>query len=371
MGTPLQQHAGQATKATNGTGSGLSAPRERQIDALTSTRAIAAILVFIHHFGPADLFPAAFHIGNISVCYFFVLSGFVLYLSYEHRVFSYGDYIRKRIGRIVPVYLFALLFTIVLLVAFSGYHLSDARSLKEILLSTFFLQAFVPTYPLTLNLPGWTISVEMFFYLLFPIFLFIQKRNRNVFLAASLALFIASQWIHLRYYPQRQTLGDTLVDTVFFSPWIHLSQFLLGMIAGYLFKFNKHLFPKFRLLPLALFTIIVLLIAYRAAHPQNLSFQVGLLDPLFMLLILTIALDQPRALGIRPLVYLGEISYGIYILQWPTCQLLQVLNERSLHIPQPYFFFCSLAALLALASISYHGMELPLKRMIAAKRRTA
>lgn len=342
--------------------------RERQIDALTSTRAIAAILVFIHHFGPANIFPPAFHVGNIAVCYFFVLSGFVLYLSYQHKQISYGDYIRKRIGRIVPVYLLALVSAVVVAAAFSGYQLTTARSIKEIVLSAFFLQAFVPTYPLILNLPGWTISVEMFFYVLFPLLLFVQNKSVKVFAVISGLLFIASQWIHLKYFPDRKTLGDDIVDTVFFSPWIHLSQFLLGMIAGYIFKHKKDIVPRLRFLPLVIFIAAIAMIGYRACNPENLSYQVGLLDPLFMFLILSIAVNNPRVLNVRPLVYLGEISYGIYILQWPTYQFLQAMNDRYFQVPMPWFFFCSLSALIAFAALSYHCMEVPLKRMIAAKK---
>ena len=341
-------------------------PRDKQINALTSTRAIAAILVFIHHFGPGNIFPPFARIGNVAVCYFFVLSGFVLYLSYQGKHVRYSDYLKKRIGRIVPVYLLALLITVSLAVVFFGNNLSSARSIKELVLSAFFLQAFVPTYPLTLNLPGWTISVEMFFYLLFPLLLTVQRKNIKYFAVMAAVLFIASQYIHLKYFPIRKTLGDNIVDTVFFSPWIHLSQFLLGMIAGYIFNRIKGIAPKYKFLPLALFIAIILFIAYRTYRPENLSFQVGLLDPLFMLLILSIAINDPKILNIRPLVYLGEISYGIYILQWPVYQFLELMNERHMHIPMPYFFSCALIILVLFASLSYHLMELPLKRKISS-----
>src|ERR1035437_10821131 len=93
-----------------------------QINSLTATRAIAAIMVFIHHFGrdifPFNRCPSVFTSGNIAVGYFFMLSGFVLYITYYLKDISFGDYIKKRISRIVPIYEIALLLTIFFAVYF-------------------------------------------------------------------------------------------------------------------------------------------------------------------------------------------------------------------------------------------------------------
>jgi peptidoglycan/LPS O-acetylase OafA/YrhL len=210
-----------------------------QINSLTATRAFAAILVFIHHYGgeiyPFTLLPAVFRSGNIAVSYFFVLSGFVLYITYRDRKISYADYIKRRIGRIYPTYIVALLLSVIVLAAYYNYSLSSVRSAKEIGLSALLLQAYVPSYPLTLNGPGWSISVEMLFYFVFPAALFLQQRKSYLFALILGIFFISSQLLHLRYYPYRHSLPDNIVDTVFFNPVIHLSQFMMGMVAGWLF----------------------------------------------------------------------------------------------------------------------------------------
>ena len=337
-----------------------------QINALTATRAVAAVMVFIHHFGrevfPFNRFPAVFTSGNLAVGYFFLLSGFVLYISYNQKEFGYGDYLRKRIGRIVPVYELALLLTIVFAVYYHNYDIHTTQSLKEISYSAFLIQAFIPSFPLVLNGPGWTISVEMFFYLLFPLMLLIQKRSIQLFATITVVLFVIAQYFHLRYFPDRRSLPDNIVDTVFFSPFIHFSQFLLGMIGGYIFNRIKDTAPRIHLLPLGLFVVIILLIAYR---PENLSYHVGFIAPLFLAMIISIAINNTRTLNFRPLVYLGEISYGIYILQQPVYTFCDVMNQRHLHIPKLYFFYLVLAALITAAAASYHIMELPLRKWIS------
>jgi len=351
-----------------------SASSRFQINSLTATRAVAAIMVFIHHFG-ADIFPfnrcpSVFHSGNVAVGYFFVLSGFVLFISYHDKVISYGDFMKRRIGRIVPIYLIALLMAIYVAVAFNKYDLFAMQSIKEIVLSALFLQSFVPSYPLVLNGPGWTISVEMAFYVLFPLLLLFQKKSFRSFIILTAVLYLGAQYFHLKYYPQRHSLDDNIVDTIFFSPEIHISQFLIGMIGAGIFNKIRYTVPKYRFLPLAMFAVIILLIAYR---PENLSYQVGLIAPLFMLLILFIAISDPKSLNFRPLVYLGEISYGIYILQQPVHKYLEAMNTQYLHIPIQVFFWFALGVLIAVASATYYLIELPLRKKISAitfKRKT-
>ena len=336
-----------------------------QINALTATRAVAALLVVIHHFGtsifPFKLAPTFFSSGNVAVGYFFVLSGFVLYISYSGKEFSYRNYLTKRIGRIVPVYELALLWTIYNSVSFFNYNLHSAQSIREILYSVFIIHAFIPSYPLVLNGPGWTISIEMFFYLLFPLLLIFQNKNFRLFVAVTILLYLASQYIHLKYYPIRRQLEDNILDTVFFNPVIHLSQFLIGMIGGYIYNSRKSFSSHFKWLPLALFIVIVFLIAWR---PDNISYQTGLIAPLFMFFILGVAINQPRMLGLKPFVYLGEISYGIYILQQPVFKYFNAINDAHWHMPMQYFFWLALTLLIIIASVSYHFFEMPLRKKI-------
>jgi len=337
-----------------------------QINALTSTRAVAAIMVVIHHFG-SDLFPFSlskniFHGGNIAVSYFFVLSGFVLFISYNRVVISYADYFKRRIGRIVPVYLLALALMICFFTLYKNYTL-DGKASKEIFLSMFFLQAYVPSYPLVLNSPAWTISVEMFFYILFPFFLLLLNKNAKAFAAITLVLFIASQAFHLEYYSVRWSLPDSIVDTVFFNPAMHINQFMIGMIGGYLFSKNKLPAERYKWSALILFCCIILLIAFR---PENISYQVGLIAPVFMLFILCVAICNPKILNVKGFIFLGEISYGIYILQFPVYKFLEVFNERLVHMPKQFFFYFALFILLLAASLSYRFIEQPLRRKISS-----
>ncbi|MCD6010982.1 MAG: hypothetical protein K0Q79_844 [Flavipsychrobacter sp.] len=336
----------------------------QQINALTSTRAIAAIMVVIHHFGygvfPFTLSNNLFQSGNIPVSYFFVLSGFVLCISYSGVHVSYADYFQRRIGRIVPVYWLALLFMVPVAVFFLNYPL-NGTALKEVLLSASFLQSWVPSYPLVLNSPAWSISVEMLFYAVFPFFLLLLNKNTKLFIGITVVLFLLSQYFHLKYYTSRWSLPDSIVDTVFFNPVMHISQFLIGMIGGYLYTNNRSSMPKSNWIAAGLLLLIIALIIYR---PDNVSYHVGLIAPVFMIFVLSVAVNNASILNLQWFVFLGEISYGIYILQFPVFKFLEAVNKQYMHIPKQYFFFLGLLALLLVSALSYMFIEKPLRKKI-------
>ena len=336
----------------------------QHIKALTSTRAIAAVMVFIHHYGrtsfPFDRAPHLFQSGNLAVSYFFVLSGFVLFIAHHERSINYVDYARRRIARIVPLYLFALFLCVCLPVFLHTYPL-PANFVRQIAYSSLFIQSFFHGYPLTLNAPGWTISIELFFYILFPLFLLLQKKNIKLFALLTILLFIASQAVHLWYYPKRGFIDDSLVDFIFFNPFIHINQFLVGMLGGYLFLKLKEKGYTSAWVPTLLFALIILLIAYR---PANISYHTGLIAPLFVLLIVSIALKNNTMLNLKGFVFLGDISFGIYILQMPVHDLLVYFNPKYLHVPDAYFFWFSLGILLLFSAICHYIIERPLRKLI-------
>jgi peptidoglycan/LPS O-acetylase OafA/YrhL len=333
-----------------------------KVDSLTSTRAFAAILVVIHHFGrdvfPFKRFPGFFGNGNLAVSYFFVLSGFVMYNVYADKDLSYKDFIVKRVARIVPVYYLALLLFISLPILL---HQLPNDFTKQLFIHVLFLQAYIPGYALTLNGPAWTLSVEMFFYCLFPALLLFQKKNNGGFIVSLIVLFICSQAIHLWYSTHKYLLSDDNIDLVYFNPLIHLNQFLIGMAGGRFYQKTKGK-TNYVLMPLLLLCALFLLIIFR---PENLSYQTGLIAPVFMLFIVSVAKNDPPILNIKPLVVLGEISYGIYILQVPVFAITNYMNSQYFQLRWGYFFYASLLLLILISFVSYYLIEKPLRKWIS------
>lgn len=339
---------------------------KKQLDALTSTRAIAAILVVIHHFGrtvfPFKYAPDFFHNGNLAVGYFFVLSGFVLFEVYHQQPVNYFAFLKKRMARIYPLYVVGGLLCIgVMVFDFFYSHSSIPNELPEqTAIYLLFLQSYIPKFPLAINGPGWSLSVEMLFYLLFIPLLTLLKKHIKTFLLFFITLFIISQAIHIYFHYYEDTISESVADTITFNPFIHLSQFITGMLGGFIYHKTNFNFAKNKWFSLIICMIICLVIAIR---PHYLSFHAGLLDPLFMLLIISIAKRSPHILLSKYFVFLGNASYAIYILQDPVHSFAIRLNNK-LHLPQFYFFYTFLFTLIIISMLAYKYFEIPLRNYI-------
>ncbi len=338
----------------------------KYISSLTATRGVAALLVVIFHFGqsvwPLSVGERFFSQGNLAVGYFFVLSGFVMMWTYRESTFTYGGFLKRRVARIVPLYLFAL----VLAVIFHLYNYAindvalESHFKTKILLNATFLQTYFPGNALSINSPAWSLSVEMFFYLLFPLLLVMAKRNKNGFVIFGVSFWVLSQVIH--YIMVKYWLPQGLMahphDLVYYNPVFHLNQFVIGILGVFAYEY----FQKTTIRPLvwlvAAITVGVLFI------PRSVSLHNGLLAPLFMLLVVSVAISGSKILKSRPMVFLGDVSYGIYILQFPVYFYLDELNKKLLHINPSLFFYTYIIILILCSAISYRVIEQPLRNRI-------
>src|SRR5690606_3845377 len=158
---------------------------------LTPLRGIAALWVVIYHFGdqylPALRPEQAGHLvgkGYLAVDLFFMLSGFVLAHVY-HADFTrfdpgrYRDFLAARVARLYPLHLLVLLAFVVTAIAgrlfefvltgqFERLPLDGAHSITALLANLLMLQGLAAG-ELSWNYPAWSISVEFFAYLLFPL----------------------------------------------------------------------------------------------------------------------------------------------------------------------------------------------------------
>lgn len=358
-----------------------------KLDQLTFTRYIAALTVVFFHFGQ-QAFPATNNwlhpvvtAGPIAVSYFFVLSGFIMAVAYyaplsryagspsEHS-FNQWKYWLARIARIYPVYLIALLLMI------AANLKTDGSDPLTAILSLTMLQAWLPGYAMTLNSPGWSISVEIFFYLSFPLLMLLVRRQQlKYLLIAGILLWFGTQLgqtvLHnLDAYAPRTPLHEF----IFYHPLMHISTFIIGFVTGVYFCNGRLDSLKNRWngwLILLVTMLIVLLLAYEykfdAASGFDIDYNNGLIAPLFLALIVLLASNQgiTRKLLSQPvLLLLGEASYSLYILQRPVYGIYDrtlgqwLIMDTNMH----FYLFVVILTLLSVASFKY--FETPLRRMI-------
>ncbi len=350
-----------------------------RIEALTSLRFIAAFIVVCLHFGAdtslVHAAPGIFTAGAEMVTLFFVLSGFVLTLAYAGKKnISTVEYFINRVARIAPAYYLAL--AIVVLGSLS--HGLGNINFKALLLSVAFLQAWVPSYPMVLNYPAWSLSVEMAFYLIFPLMLWVALRMRlRDLLLASLLVWLVTQlvvtyWLNSSWYGGYPSESH---DLLFFFPPVHLCSFLFGIYGARVLTARgesgqaSELTSSIRTIGIIVLTLTVLALRLDIARTPALLLPVmgSMLSPLFLLLILQLAWGHDRlsrGLSLAPFVALGQASYSFYILQVPIHRVF--LKVGSPHLPDNADIqFWTFVVVLTVASIfAQKFIELPASRFI-------
>lgn len=339
-----------------------------KLEQLTITRFIAAIAIVIYHYGNSifpfnhDSIHFLFLQANNGVSYFFILSGFVMVIAYGSKSkINYFEYIKRRFARIYPVYILAILIFLIYLI-----YVGIPFSYKELFYNITLIQSWIAGYALSFNTPGWSLAVEMFFYFSFPIlFNYVYKNySPKQLLTPVLMIFIVSQLLmHILLYTSfYEGYPSKSHDLIFFFPPMHLNEFLIGNLAGLFFiKGIKVRNYDIAIIILIIFTIVIL------KFNAGIFFHNGMLAFLFVPIIMLISSNNGLISKIsshKSLVFLGEISYGIYILQKPTYiwvnHFMEYLNIHSTTL----IFYSFVLILVIFSSVSYLFFEKPLRKKI-------
>ena len=342
-----------------------------RIEQLTFTRFLAAIIIVVFHFGKG-VFPfnlpgltTLISFGYIGVSYFFTLSGFVMIVAYgkDGQSINTKNYYINRLAKIYPVYIVALLLSLLAI--------RPAVTAPKLGAEVVLLQSFIPKYLPSYNLPDWSLSVELLFYLLFPLLLN-YFYNKSSLLKTGLVisgLWILSQVIN-SMLANSGDHTDTYRNFIYYNPIGHLNEFLAGNLAGlaYLHYCRKNYFANDRpLLILAVVAVLgVLLLRWMQLLGINwpVNFHNGLLVVFFVPLILLLALNKgyfSKVLSNPVLVFLGEISYCIYILQLPLSTLFTGWFKLNNPVAGLYLF---VIFLIVCSSAVYLFVEIPGKKLI-------
>ena len=327
-------------------------------------RAIAVVWVLaFHYFG--TLFPGGF----VGVDIFFVISGYlisgIIWRELDEKRFSFGHFYSRRIRRIFPALLTVLLFTLGV-----GLVLLHEQELRQLAKHAFAAALFLNNWALSVEkgyfdvdsedkplLHLWSLSIEEQFYLLWPLLLWWlarlerpQKMQRIV-LGLTLASFAACAL---------QTFTHPV--GAYYSPHTRIWELLAGALLHFVPTQRRWLPRHAASVGLVILVACLWLIAPTRAFPGFWA----LLPVLATLAILLAPPDDPvRAwLGRRPLVFIGQISYPLYLWHWPLLSLGTLFYGASL---SPLQRLGLLAASLCLAWWTSLWIERPLRYGGAAR----
>lgn len=351
----------------------------KDIRPLTSLRFFAALMIVIVHTNAA--FPVAWPARAPNslvhgVSFFFVLSGFILTHVYHDRTDpSYSRFLLHRVARLYPLLLASMLFVILALPAREIP--VDGGGIGPFVLKILMLNSLVPTASVQFSWNGvtWSISTEMFFYAAFPFLLkeLFTDAPKKLALAAliAIAVYFTGELFDLPV-PGRTSDGVTLFQLGFANPLTRAFEFVLGMTAYVVWK---QWIQPLTLGPFAWAAIEGCLIAAlllwmglaidtvgpHLILPFRLWFNTSGSCWLFALLIMALASSRgpaARLLAWRPVVWLGEISFAVYLFHQPAMHSLAYHFGPDLPIPIVF------GVIVGIAAAAHHGIETPARRYI-------
>jgi peptidoglycan/LPS O-acetylase OafA/YrhL len=368
--------------------------RTGEIKALSGLRIVAAVWVVLFHFRPLleqaspgfrSALAPILDCGAQGVDLFFMLSGFVLTWNYLDRMgesFSFREtmhFLWLRLARVWPVYLVTMhLAALWIIFTLHIGHVPPEPSVLDGFNAVSYVRQFlmvqlwfVPFFDgSSWDGPAWSISAEWLAYLLFGALILVVFRVARSTRARSL--------LGLAFIATLPPILLLLASGHFYTPWSWLPRIVMQFTAGALVcAAVRKMRPSDRIrrangyLALILVAVIVGILYVLDAHPiPKIVDGSGLVDVLFVPLLFTLAVGAgslPWLLSLRPVVYLGHISFSLYMVHelvhttwnWTVTQFeLTVFPTLAGKITVLGLIVVAFVG----AALLYHGVEEPARR---------
>jgi peptidoglycan/LPS O-acetylase OafA/YrhL len=346
-----------------------------QLDGL---RALAVALVLIHHFTSSDSLPLGLGhlpLGYMGVRLFFVLSGFLITgillrerLAVESNrttiKISMRQFYIRRFLRIFPLYYFVIAITLALGLEETSKHWATLVTYTfNIELS---IQGWYPKYIGHF----WSLSVEEQYYIIWPLIILLAPRHRIITITLILVA-LAPIYRYLAYINDFKTIA---IYTFTFSSLDALGVgsllAILSMDQDGKLILERLLTRKFAILMLFLIIFLQALMVNQLGWPVYLVFFELIVAFLFSWAVWRASTGSKsiggKILGCSTLVYLGKISYGIYVYHYFSPYIVRSVSNMlnvELHRNGLAEFILFTALTVMMASFSWYIFEAPINRL--------
>lgn len=334
----------------------------REVVSIQYLRGIAALMVVFSHANAQFQSPTHMLFRNIGwsgVDLFFVISGFVMTYITSARPMSSGEFLRRRIARIAPLYWVMTAFTAALVLL--APRLFDRSQFSPLELATSLL--FIPfrnpgsgdIAPL-LKL-GWTLNYEMFFYLCFAALLFLKPLRRIAALFCVFGALVAietiskSKWAPIEFYGSPMTF-----------------EFILGCAIGWAYESGS--MSKISAKgALALLVLAALGLTVGGMTPDLDAREINRGIPAAMVVFGLLALEQKVHFQSKWLHAVGDATYSIYLTHlFIVLGLFRLVRSASPHSVLSYVF--PVVAMTVCAMVGIWVYRIVEQRLIAAAKQT-
>jgi peptidoglycan/LPS O-acetylase OafA/YrhL len=344
------------------------------IDAL---RGLAILLVILVHVGRkiglTDTMSYLSFKGQYGVQLFFITSALTLFFSYHQRSKTDGKntvrfFLLRRVFRIVPAFYMAIAFYSIAKWIQPISTFPNHIEMDNILLNATFLAGFSPGAINYIPPGGWSVAVEMTFYLLIP-FLFLRIKSVSMAFTCFIFSILLSVLANIlgNYVMLHYTGFDAFHRSWFLYFWLpnQLPIFLLGVLLYQLIKTNRRLSKTTGVAMVVLASACIFITFYLTRiYKPGMFFPEHIVVAGFSALIVY-SMSQCRLvlLNNRITRFFGKISFSMYLWHFAALELTAFIVKKTIHfIPNLQLLVLYLLTVSVTAFISYwtyQKIELP------------
>lgn len=381
MSVPRQYvPSGQSVGASNGRCHDGAAVCERPavIPGLDGLRALAILAVLIYH-----LAPQALSGGFIGVDIFFVVSGFLITTLLLRELAKYGRinlprFWLRRARRLLPALFVCVIVSITLAFIAGGDLLVGIgrQTIGALTFSNNWVEIFAGSSYFSRTSPQlflnfWSLAVEEQFYLFWPLLLgvvltLVPSSKRQAYIAVGIAS-ISAVWMALCVTPGADS------TRAYYGTDTHLFGLMIGVTLAFIWSYRGPIdsaqFVRWRLLMTALSFGLLLALMAILSEESVWTFRGGLqLASLTTAILISTLINGANPLltlfDARPVVWIGERSYGIYLWHWPIILIVDAMMPATTVGTVSWWISRAIALLLTLliAAASYRWLETPIRR---------
>ena len=299
---------------------------KRKVQSLGLLRAVAVLMVVLCHFGKTltkdnifgHLFNLFYEYGKYGVQIFFVVSGFIIPLSMDkakYKIKYYFNFLLKRVLRLHPPYLLALLITLILAILASHFkHVPFSETPASITKSLFYLVAPAE------NPVFWSLKIEAEYYIFIGLYFIILSRftKLTIYISIPLLIFI-SQTVLIHYIQLFNFIIFFLIGTMGYLIYTKNNSKVLEYVALICLISSSFYFYEIGAAIASLFTVAVILF-YRGGVPKAFDFY-------------------------------GEISYSVYLIHFPIG--IKLLNLATRHFNTNLYWILFLIANIVISALAF------------------
>jgi peptidoglycan/LPS O-acetylase OafA/YrhL len=306
-----------------------------KLDSIESLRGIAALMVLLFHVVglmeiplPGSLSFISTHFG-LGVSLFFTISGFVLAYGYSDRlkeVVQIRNFYISRFFRIAPLF-----YAVMIIWMFASWFVwNGTYSLQKILLNMSFLFGLIPGQHQSIVMAGWTIGIEMLFYIVFPVIIVIVSNLRIALISFAIACILSNTIYNT-------VLAAGLGSYAYENLGTHLPFFMGGVLTFRIWKAMDLMRLTSLGWSLLLVSIVLALMLVNSDQLISLinrfGLQRGVWAIVFGMLILSSLYARNPILESEPLLSLGKLSFSLYLLH-PMIMVILIKLDFSKYIIQ-------------------------------------